>query len=318
MKSHSTFSTLWALMRRELWESPVAFKWTPLGVAILMIVFTVLSLILGARFDNELASTSDALRQLAQQPPDQLRLIVAGALFSLSTFFFQLMLLIILFYLAGSLYDDRKDRSILFWKSLPVSDRMTVASKVATACLLIPAMFLAAIILTHIALLLIATGLGLFAGINPFTTFWLPANLPTIWTLMAAGALVQALWLMPVYAWLLFCSSWAPRLPILIAIAIPAGLSIAQHTWTLISSFSMPGFNLGLIMLKRLGSSILPMSANMQFEGNFSDIEFNEDLFMRFSNLGNYLLNIELWIGLLVAAALLYAATWFRRRATDN
>ena len=318
MKNHTPINTLWALMKRELWESPVAFKWTPLGLAVLIVLFTVLTLILGARFDNELASTSDALRMLADQPPDQLRLVVSGFLFSIATFFFQLMLLIILFYLAGSLFDDRKDRSILFWKSLPVSDRMTVASKVATASLLVPAMFLAAIILTHIALLLIASGLGLFAGINPFTAFWIPANLPKLWTLIAAGMLVQALWLMPIYAWLLFCSSWAPRLPIMIAIAIPAAIAIAQHTWSLMSTFSMPGFNLGLIMLKRLGSSILPMSTNIQSTEHFSDIQFSEELFMRFSNLGSYLLKIEMWIGLLIAAILLFAATWFRRRATDN
>jgi ABC-2 type transport system permease protein len=53
----------------------------------------------------------------SEQPFEQKRLAVSGVLFSTSTIFFQLMLLIILFYLAGSLFDDRKDRSILFWKS---------------------------------------------------------------------------------------------------------------------------------------------------------------------------------------------------------
>jgi ABC-2 type transport system permease protein len=318
MKQHTPIMTLWALMRRELWESPIAFKWTPLGLCVLVVIFTVLTLVLGARFDSELASTSDALRLFAGQSFEERRLLVSGFLFSVSTVFFQIMLLIILFYLAGSLYDDRKDRSILFWKSLPVSDRMTVASKVATASLLIPAMFLIAIMLTHIALLLIASGIGLFAGVNPLTAFWLPASLPRLWSLMAAGMLVQALWLMPIYAWLLFCSSWAPRLPILIAIAIPAGFAIAQNTWSLISSFSLPGFNFGLVMLKRLGSSILPMSANIDFDGHFSDVQFNEDLFMRFSTLGGYLTEPGMWIGLLIALVLLAGAVWFRRRATDN
>lgn len=318
MKQHTPIATLWALMRRELWESPIAFKWTPLGIGILVVAFAVFGLVLGARFDHELASTSDALRMLAEQPIDQRRLVVSGFLFSFSTIFFQLMLLVILFYLAGSLYDDRKDRSILFWKSLPVSDRMTVASKLATACLLVPAMFLAAIILTHIALLLVGTGLGLFAGINPITAFWLPASLPKLWSVMAVGLLVQALWLMPIYAWLLFCSSWAPRLPILIAIAIPGGFAIAQHSWSLISSFSLPGFNFGLIMLKRLGASILPMSANVQFDGDWSDVQFSEDLFMSFANLGNYLTSLEMWIGLLIALPLLAGAVWFRRRSTDS
>ncbi len=316
--NNRTLTNMATLLQRELWESPVAFKWAPLGIGALILLFVVFSLIIGGRFDAEMAFTSDMLHQLAAQPVDQRRLLVSGALFSISAIFFQIMLLIILFYLSGSLFDDRKDRSILFWKSLPVSDGMTVASKLASACLLVPALFLAAIILTQIMLLLIATGYAFIAGVNPITTFWLPASLPRLWSVMLLGMLVQSLWLMPIYAWLLFCSSWAPRLPILIAIAIPAGLAIAQHAWTLISSFTLPGFNFGLLMLKRLGSGILPMSVNIEFDGNMQSIEFSEDLFMNYGTVLGYLGRIEMWVGLLIAAALLFAATWFRRRATDG
>ncbi len=316
--NNRTLTNMATLLQRELWESPVAFKWAPLGIGALILLFVVFSLIIGGRFDAEMAFTSDMLHQLAAQPVDQRRLLVSGALFSISAIFFQIMLLIILFYLSGSLFDDRKDRSILFWKSLPVSDGMTVASKLASACLLVPALFLTAIILTQIMLLLIATGYAFIAGVNPITTFWLPASLPRLWSVMLLGMLVQSLWLMPIYAWLLFCSSWAPRLPILIAIAIPAGLAIAQHAWTLISSFTLPGFNFGLLMLKRLGSGILPMSVNIEFDGNMQSIEFSEDLFMNYGTVLGYLGRIEMWVGLLIAAALLFAATWFRRRATDG
>ncbi len=316
--NNRSLTTLATLVRRELWESPIAFKWAPLGIGALIVLFVTVSLIIGGRVDAELAFTSDVLRQLAEQPMEQRRLLVSGFLFSFATIFFQIMLLIILFYLSGSLFDDRKDRSILFWKSLPVSDGMTVISKLASACLLVPGMFLLAIVLTHILLLLIASGYGLLAGVNPFTTFWLPASLPRLWSVMLLGLVVQALWLMPIYAWLLFCSSWAPRLPILIAIAIPAGLAIAQHAWTLISSFTLPGFNLGLIMLKRLGSSVLPMSANIEFGGNLQTIEFSEDLFLNYGTVFSYLTRPEMWIGLVIAAALLFGAIWFRRRATDG
>ena len=316
--NNRSLTTLATLVRRELWESPIAFKWAPLGIGALIVLFVAVSLIIGGRVDAELAFTSDVLRQLAEQPMEQRRLLVSGFLFSFATIFFQIMLLIILFYLSGSLFDDRKDRSILFWKSLPVSDGMTVISKLASACLLVPGMFLLAIVLTHILLLLIASGYGLLAGVNPFTTFWLPASLPRLWSVMLLGLVVQALWLMPIYAWLLFCSSWAPRLPILIAIAIPAGLAIAQHAWTLISSFTLPGFNLGLIMLKRLGSSVLPMSANIEFGGNLQTIEFSEDLFLNYGTVFSYLTRPEMWIGLVIAAALLFGAIWFRRRATDG
>jgi len=311
-------SLLLTLMRRELWESPIAFKWTPLAVGALIILFVIITLIIGGRIDAEMALTGNALRTLADQIPEQRRLLVSGTLFSASTIFFQLMLLVILFYLAGSLFDDRKDRSILYWKSLPVSDRMTVASKVMTACLLIPASFFAAIILTQLALLLIATGYAFLAGVNPLTTLWLPASLPKLWTIMLLGLLVQALWLLPIYAWLLFCSSWAPRLPILIAIGVPAAISFIQHAWSFATSMSLPGLNLGLILLKRLGTGVLPMNINVEFGDDMSDVEFSEELFMSFSALGEQLLRPEMWIGLVLAAILLSAAVWFRRRATDN
>lgn len=318
-----SMSTLTALVRRELWESPGILKWTPLIIAALILFIVIFGLIIGSRFDAELAFTLDAIRTFAEQPLDQRRLFVSGALFAASALFFQLMILLLLFYLAGSLYDDRKDRSILFWKSLPVSDTMTVASKVATACLLAPALFLAAVIVTQVVLLLIATGYGLAAGINPITAFWVPAALPRLWLVMALGLVIQALWLLPVYGWLLFCSSWAPRVPLLIAVAIPAGVAIAQHAWSLFSVFRMPELNIGLIAAKRLFTGIMPSNINWQIEtddsaADMTDIQFNEELFMSFSHVFSYLGRMEMWAGLLIAAILIAGAIWFRRRATDN
>jgi len=313
-----TLNSLWMLMRREVWESPFAFKWAPLCIGGLIILFTVVMLILGARFDSDMAFTLDAVRMFADMPTDQKRLVVSGFLFASSNLFLQVMILVILFFLAGSLYDDRKDRSILFWKSLPISDTLTISSKLATAALMVPALFLGAIILTHLALLLIASGYALVAGINPFTNLWWPASLPRLWTVMAAGLVVQALWLMPIYAWLLFCSSWAPRLPILIAVAIPAGFSIAQHSYSLISGFKLPELNLGLIMLKRLGTGVLPGNANIDMDSGFDNIQFSEDLYMSFANVGAHLIKPEMWVGLAIAAVLIAGAIFFRRRATDN
>lgn len=309
---------LWTLMRREVWESPVAFKWTPLGLAGLIVLVIVIALAIGVRMDGELAFTQDTLRLFAQMDAEQKRLIVSGALFSSSIMFFQLLVFIVVFYLASSLFDDRKDRSILFWKSLPVSDGVTVMSKLLTACIMVPALFLLGIIVTHLALLLIGSGFALIAGINPLLHLWLPASLPRLWTIMALGLLVQALWLLPIYAWLLFCSSWAPRLPILIAIAIPAGLSIAQHSYSLISGFSLPDYNIGAIILRHLGSGVLPGTINMDLSNGLQNVQFNEEVYMRFGHVLGQLLKPEMWIGWLIAAALLYAAIWFRRRATDQ
>jgi len=317
--NRSIAPTLLTLMRRELWESPVAFKWTPLGIGGFIVFLALFTLVIGARLDNDMAFTMDALRLMAERSPEEKRLVVTGALFSIATLFFQLMLLVIFFYLSGALYDDRKDRSILFWKSLPVSDTMTVGSKIATACLLVPAMFLAAIALTHLVLLLIATVYALMAGVNPLTALWLPASLPRLWTVMGLGLLVQAMWLLPIYSWLLFCSSWAPRLPILIAIGIPAGIALVQHSWSLLTSFSLPGINFGMVVLRRLGSGVLPGNINISFdENNMDNLEFNEQLYMSFGNLLHFLVKPEMWIGLVIALLLIAAAIWFRRRSADN
>lgn len=316
-------ATLWTLMRREVWESPGAFKWTPVTILGLTLFFIVFGLILGSRFDNEMAFTLDAIRQFADAPGSQQRLFVTGALFAVSGLFFQILLLVLLFYLSSCLYDERKDRSILFWKSLPVSDTMTVTSKVLTAILLAPALYLLAAIVTQVIVLMIASVYGLMAGINPFTVFWLPASLPKLWLVMALGLLVQGLWLLPIYAWLVFCSSWAPRVPILVAVAVPAVISLLQHAWSLLSSFTLPQLNIGMIILERLGSGILPSNIGWRVEssGNnvdLADVEFSEDLFMSFSNSLDFLMRPGMWIGIGIALALLAGSVWFRRRATDN
>ncbi|MEN1729105.1 MAG: hypothetical protein AAGJ52_11760, partial [Pseudomonadota bacterium] len=284
-----TLKTIWALLRRELWESPIAFKWAPVGVSILLVFSAVVALIIGTQVDAGLASFFDGMRLLSERPAEDKSLAVSAGLFALATQYFWLMIIVILFYLSGCLFDDRKDRSILFWKSLPVSDSMTVTSKILTACLLIPAMYLLVVILTQLFFLLGATVLGFMAGINPFTTFWFPANLPKLWTVMALGLIVQALWLLPIYAWFVFCSSWAPRLPIMIAIGVPAGISLIQHSWTLATSFSLPGTNIGWIIIQRFGGGLLPSNINITFN-EMDDIDFNEDLFMSFSNIGNIML----------------------------
>lgn len=321
--STRSITNLWTLMRRELWESPGAFKWAPISILGLTLFFIVFGLILGSRFDNEMAFTLDAIRQFADVPADQKRLFVTGALFSVSGLFFQVLLLVLVFYLSSCLYDERKDRSILFWKSLPVSDTMTVVSKVLTACLLAPAIYLIVVMITQLIVLLIATVYGLMAGINPLTAFWLPASLPKLWLVMALGLFIQGLWLLPIYAWLVFCSSWAPRVPILVAVAVPAVIALLQHAWSLLSSFSMPELNVGLIILKRLGSGILPSNIGWRVEssGNnvdLADVEFSEGLFMSFTNSLEYLARPEMWIGIGIALALLAGAVWFRRRATDS
>jgi ABC-2 type transport system permease protein len=314
-------SRLWILVRREIWESPVAFKWTPLIIAGFILLVTALTLIIGARVDNELVFTIDGMRMYAEMDDAQQKLLGAGFMFSIAALFHQIMFLVVVFYLAGSLYDDRRDRSILFWKSLPLSDRMTVASKIATAAIAAPVIYLAGIAITQLAMVMIASGYGLVAGIDIFSEILVPTNLPRVWLVILAGSLVQSLWLLPIYAWLMFCSSWAPRLPILIAVLVPVLIGMFQHFWSLFSNFRLPDYNLLLVVLERIGRGVMPSTVEweqLDTDGINAGYVPDANVLMSMKSVGSYLLTWELWLGVALGLVLLAGAVWFRRRATDS
>jgi len=316
-----TLSRLWILVRREIWESPVAFKWTPLIIAGFLLLITMLVLVIGARVDNELVFTIDGIRMYAQMDDPQQRLAGAGVMFSIAALFHQVMFLVVVFYLAGSLYDDRRDRSILFWKSLPVSDRMTVASKILTAAVAAPIIYLGGIALIQLILVLIASGYGLAAGIDVFSEVWGPANLPRVWLVTLIGSLVQSLWLLPIYAWLMFCSSWAPRLPILIAVLVPVLIGMFQHFWSFFSNFRLPDYNLMLMIVERIGRGVMPSNIEWEAIVNERNSSINyapdADMLLSLGSIGRYLASWEMWAGVAFGLILLAGAVWFRRRATD-
>ena len=316
----SSFSRLWVMMRREVWESPFAFKWTPLIIGGFILLFTILGLIIGARVDNELIFTKDGIRQFAEMATENRSLLLYGVSVSISAIYTQVMFVVVVFYLAGSLYDDRRDRSILYWKSLPISDGMTVASKILTAVVLAPIVYLAGTIIIQMILLLIATIYGALAGVNPFTVFWGPANLPGMWLLLLFGGLVQGLWLLPIYAWILFCSSWAPRLPILIAVLVPVLIGIFQQFWSFFSEFRFSTENLMLTILQRIGLGIVP--ANIEWEqitqGGETMSRPAEEMLMSYGSIWSSLISLEMWIGILIGAAFIAGSVWFRKRATDS
>jgi len=318
----SMFSRLWILIRREIWESPVAFKWTPAIIAGFILLVTILLLIIGAKVDNEQVFTIDGIRMYADMADDQQKLLAAGIMFSVGALFHQIMFLVVVFYLAGSLYDDRRDRSILFWKSLPVSDQMTVASKILTAMVAAPIMYLGGIAFIQLMLVLIASGYGLMADINIFTEVWAPANLPRVWTVTLLGSLVQSLWLLPIYAWLMFCSSWAPRLPILIAVLVPVLIGMFQHFWSFFSNFRLPDFNLLWVIVERIGRGVMPSQIKWEDLGDNGSgspaVMPDAELLMSLDSVGAYLVTLEMWIGVAIGLLFLAGSVWFRRRATDS
>ena len=122
-----------ALLLREFWENKGAFRTTPLVIGGIYIVFLLMAIFTTSHVDNDLYTFKEAVQIIAARPAEFRGMVMYQAMLGSSVFFTAVMSFVIFFYLLGSLYDDRKDRSILFWKSLPASDALTMASKLLSA-----------------------------------------------------------------------------------------------------------------------------------------------------------------------------------------
>jgi ABC-2 type transport system permease protein len=216
--------TLFALLKLEYWEHRGAFLKTPIIIGIVMGILALLGYFTTDRFIIDVSGGDNlqlAIGSLQQLGDDKINLALDVFMLMTGSLYHLVLFIIVFFFLLGSLYDDRKDGSILFYKSLPVSDTQTVLSKMLTATLVAPAAFVIGIIISHLIVFTIISLILLLNGINPFTLLWFNAALIENWGAFIVGCLVQALWALPLYGWLLFASSVAKRRPFLLAVFAP-------------------------------------------------------------------------------------------------
>jgi ABC-2 type transport system permease protein len=195
-------------------------------------------------------------------------------------------------YCGDALHGERRDRSILFWKSAPVSDRIVVFSKAAVAMVVVPALILVLIWIAQlVARLMIPT-----ATVAPAARLLSPA-----WA--AAEVMATMLWQAPVYAWILLVSAWARRAPLLWAM-IPATLiaTIKAAVGAAASTFGEEIAARGLFRhWPRENGGTPPYPFDMEV-----------------LSAGDLLAKPSLWVGVVVALLLLLAAEQVRRRSTPK
>ena len=133
------------------------------------------------------------------------------------------------FYTLDCLYAERKDKSILFWRSLPITDAETVVSKLLTAIVVLPLVTVATIIVTHLVNLVITTVWVMVKGGNAAHLVWGSVPLFDNWAAALIVTLASAVWMSPLIGWFLFVSAFTKRSPLLMAfmplIIIPIMLS---------------------------------------------------------------------------------------------
>jgi ABC-2 type transport system permease protein len=281
----SRLRVFWWSLRRELWEHRSVYI-APLAVAAVLLFGFLISTHSLPRALREIeAGTSGTARLMNGYSAVAFAVLLIGYIVGL-------------FYCLDALQGERRDRSILFWKSLPVSDTITVLSKAAVPVLVLPAVVFATIVAANLVMLLFSTLVVAANGLNP-GALWGRLNVAFMWAALLQGLAFMALWYAPLWAWLLMVSAWARRMAFLWAIGPIVALAAFERI-----AFNHVG--LYLFFERRLAGG---------FAEAFSVGGLGESPISRPAHLDPVRLftSLELWGGLVVAALFLAAAIRLRR-----
>jgi ABC-2 type transport system permease protein len=275
-------------VRRELWENRSVYV-APLAVAAFVLFGFLISTIgLPTRM-----RTVSALEPAKQHVVVVRHYSMAPAPIMFVTF------LVGIFYSLDALYSERRDRSILFWKSLPVSDLTTVLSKASIPLVVLPLIGFVLSVATLVIMLPVSTAVLLANGVSP-GKLWAEVRFVQQPLVMLYGLTVHALWFAPIYGWLLLVSAWARRTPVLWAALPLFVISIVERI-----AFNTSHFPAWLGY--RLTGAMAEAFAVKPQHGVVIDQLSQLDL-------ARFLRTPGLWIGLAFAAACLAASARLRRR----
>jgi len=262
-------------MRRELWEYP-SICVAPLAVAAVFLLGFLIAFAVSPVHRHE--------------PLDMPYELAAGLIMGTAS-------ILGIFYSLDALYGERRDRSILFWKSLPVSDLTTVLSKFAIPLIILPLLSFAIAVVTQFLMLLLSSAVLLGSGLSVGTLGARMSFFHMSLMLLYHILTVHGLWYAPIYGWLLLVSAWAPRAPFIWAFLPPFVIWGVEKIAFRTSHF------LGFLQYRLTGpepSTTTARSRNMmEMISALTPVQF-------FSTPG-------LWVGLAVAAIFLAAAVRLRR-----
>lgn len=274
-------------IRREFWEN----RWlslAPLAVAALYFI----GFLVTARHLPDTLKASSAAHMKHAQSSLAVPYHMGAGLLMLTT------MLIAGFYALDSLYSERRDRSILFWKSLPVSDTVAVAAKASIAIVLVPLLGLAVTIVLQACMLLVSIAVLGMSGVRA-SALWTELEFPRMTALLVYHWLtVHVLWEAPLYGWLFLVSAWARRAPLVWAV--------------------LPPFALGFLEQLVLGTSYFADFMNNRVSGGGAEAITMPGTFpmspSTHATVGLFLTSPGLWIGLAFTAAFLAASIRLRQR----
>jgi len=273
-------------VRRELWENRSIFI-APLCAAGVVIFSTLIGSLHSAERRRAALLLDPALQRAAIERPYDM----------VAVMFLFLAFIVGVFYCLDALHGERRDRTILFWKSLPVSDLTTVLSKASIPLVVLPLLTFAITIGVQLVMLLMSNAALVISGMSATTSAQLPFLQRS--AMLLYGLIVMALWHAPIYGWLLLVSGWARRAAFLWAflplIAIQIFEKIAFGT-SYFAALLNPHF------IGWLSGAFVPAGRGHMTMKPLTSLDPGATLWTP-----------DLWLGLVVAALLIAATVRLRR-----
>jgi ABC-2 type transport system permease protein len=270
-------------VRREVWENRSIYI-APLIVATVVLFGFLISTIGLPERRHAVLMLGPAKARAAIEAPYSM----AAIMLILTAF------IVGVFYCLDALHGERRDRSILFWKSLPVSDLTTLLSKATIPLIILPLVTLLVVILTQFLMLLWTSAILITHGMSPAST-WTYFPLFRNSFILLYGLAAIALWHAPIYGWTLLVSGWARRATFLWAIVPFLAIAFFEKI-----TFGTSYF-VSVLKDRLMGFAPKAFAFNMHW------VDCPQ------LTPGAYLSSPALWFGLLFAAAFIAAAVRLRR-----
>jgi ABC-2 type transport system permease protein len=300
-----------ALVRRELWEHRAIFV-TPAVIAVIVALMSITGQVTVSSFNSALDGAILGITNLGERERSAFITVLTTGL---SGFFILAMWVLIVFYSLDALYAERKDRSILFWRSLPCTDAETVLSKLVTAVLVIPLVTFAAIAVTQLVVLMLLSLWLSIHGANAWHLVWGAAPLLENWLAALVFVMALPLWLSPFIGWFLFVSAFTKRSPLLVAflpiLILPMLEKSLAGTTLLADAFFVRSGSLPLLRGMEIGDF-------MFFDrGELRAVDSAVSLLPLLNPL-QFVASPGLWLGLIVCGLFATAAIYVRRYRDDS
>ena len=281
-------------VRRELWETRSIYIAPAAAAVVVWLGYLVSAIGMPARRVETLKLDPVHQSMIMGQP-----FVAAHAAITLT------VMIVAAFYCLGALFNERRDRSILFWKSLPVSDLKTVLSKAAIPLVVLPAVGVVVTVVAQAVILLLSTLILVSAGVSAATP-WTAGSVAGEGIALLYAWITLTLWLSPLYGWLLLVSVWAKRAPFLWAVLPPLALFLLEkialnstHLLHLLIDRITGGYEAGFVTTSAMA---LKASGGMPALG------------LDTLDPGKFVTSPGLWGGLILFTACLAGCVWLRRR----